>query len=198
MTTTPADPGAIVQMDGLPCACRFRTVEGAIRHGSETGELIDPDTPIRECDLHKALQERVTELEVFTGHLRASRDHAVQANEAEAARVAELAEVLEDCAELVNLWASKAGCQTEDAALKSDAEDFGSLSALRRARTVLAATPAEALERARGEDYAAGLEAAVKRVAAMGPGQPTGGGDWDEWSLEDIIEAIRALGKEGT
>jgi hypothetical protein len=71
MTTTPADkpddasavdPGAIVQMDGIPCECRFRTVEGAIRHGSETGELVDPDVPIQECDLHKALRERVAEL----------------------------------------------------------------------------------------------------------------------------------------
>jgi hypothetical protein len=73
MTTTPADKpdeasaverDAIVQMDGVPCVCRFRTVEGAIRHGSETGVLVDPDDPIRECDLHKALRTRVTELEV--------------------------------------------------------------------------------------------------------------------------------------
>lgn len=68
-----------------------------------------------------------------------------------------------------------------------------------RIRTVLAATPAEVIERAkavRAEGYAAGLEAAAKCVETMGPGQPTGGGDWDEWSLEDITEAIRALGKE--
>jgi len=69
---TPADkpdqasvvkPGAIVQMDGVPCGCLFRTFEGAVRHGSETGEPVDPDEPIRECDLHKALRARVAELE---------------------------------------------------------------------------------------------------------------------------------------
>ena len=49
------DPAAI---DSLTCACRFRTVEGAIKLGSETGELVDPDVPIHECDLHKALRER--------------------------------------------------------------------------------------------------------------------------------------------
>jgi len=51
--TTPADPGAI---DGLPCECRFYSIEGAIRAGSETDELVDPDEPIRECALHKALR----------------------------------------------------------------------------------------------------------------------------------------------
>lgn len=60
MTPTPADPGVI---DGLPCACRFHSVESAIRQGSETGVLFDPDDPIRECALHEALRERVAELE---------------------------------------------------------------------------------------------------------------------------------------
>ena len=52
-----------IAIDGLPCACRFRGVEGAIRQGSETGVLVDPDEPIRECALHTALRERVAELE---------------------------------------------------------------------------------------------------------------------------------------
>ncbi len=52
-----------VAIDGLPCACRFRGVEGAIRQGSETGVLVDPDEPIRECALHTALRVRVAELE---------------------------------------------------------------------------------------------------------------------------------------
>ena len=53
--------------DGLPCVCRFRSVEGAIKQGRETGVLVDPDEPIQECDLHKALRERVEELK---GELR--------------------------------------------------------------------------------------------------------------------------------
>ncbi len=67
-------------------------------------------------------------------NLRIQRTIAVEALEK---RVAKLEEMLEECAELINLWASKAGCQTEDAALKSDAEDFGSLSILTRISTVL-------------------------------------------------------------
>lgn len=51
-----------IAVDGLPCACRFHGVEGSIRVGNETGELIDPDDPIQECALHKALRAREVEL----------------------------------------------------------------------------------------------------------------------------------------
>jgi len=50
---------ARIRVEGLPCICRFRSGDGAIRHGFETGVLVDPDEPIEECDLHKALRERV-------------------------------------------------------------------------------------------------------------------------------------------
>ena len=82
-------------IDGLPCACRFRGVEGAIKRGTETGVLVDPDEPVRECALHKALRERVAELEDFTGNLRASRDHADQKTEAAERRIAALETTLE-------------------------------------------------------------------------------------------------------
>jgi hypothetical protein len=41
--------------DGLPCVCRFG--------GQTTDGRFDADMPIQECDLHKALRERVVELE---------------------------------------------------------------------------------------------------------------------------------------
>lgn len=48
-----------------------------------------------------------------------------------------LLEALQECAEALNLLASRAGIQTEDAAPRSDAEDFGALSALRSARSAI-------------------------------------------------------------
>ena len=57
-------------------------------------------------------------------------------------------EVLEDSGELLNLFASKLGCQTEDAPLKSDAEDYGSLDLLRRIREVISELSEE-----QGEEY---------------------------------------------
>ncbi len=69
------------------CVCLFYTVEEAIRVGSETGELVDPDEPIHECDLHKALRERVAEM--LDGEMKLSR--RVEVAEA---RVAELDQAL--------------------------------------------------------------------------------------------------------
>src|SRR6187551_231105 len=57
--------------------------------------------------------------------------------ESQQGEVDKIKEVLEQCAEVLNLLASRAGICTEDAALKCDAEDFGALSALRAAREVL-------------------------------------------------------------
>ena len=87
-----ADPAEI---GGLPCACRFHGVEGAIRHGSEKGELVDPDEPIHECDLHKALRERVA---LNAAEIRTLRNAGVAATdraEASEAHAAELAKALE-------------------------------------------------------------------------------------------------------
>ena len=76
--------------------------------------------------------------------------------------------------------------------------------AIETARTVLAATPAKALERARAvesKNYAAGLEAAAKwheKCAAKAEHKAKGSGvlvqkmSWHNWSAK----AIRALGKE--
>ncbi len=90
-----------------------------------------------------ALRARVAELEVFTGHLRASRDHAVQANEAAEACVAELAGAL---GVITDAYVS----------FSQDVEKNGGYGLCNRegskevitARTVLAAMPAEALARA--------------------------------------------------
>jgi len=56
-------------------------------HNPGQGCIITRAATQAAADKIEALRERVTELEVFTGHLRASRDHAVQANEAAEARV---------------------------------------------------------------------------------------------------------------
>jgi len=37
------------------------------------------------------------------------------------------------------------------------------------------------------------LEKAVEFINNMPPGKPTGGGDFDEWSLDEIAEQVRAL-----
>ncbi len=133
---TSADPGKIVQMDGLPCACRFLGVEAAIRQGSETGVLVDPDDPIRECALHKALRARVVELAgALDGLLDAVKAHN-EANE----RV------------MVDPHSTE------------------------HARTVLAATPAKALERAKIINYITGVG--------------------DKY-LKELIAKLDALGKEG-
>ena len=49
----------------------------------------------------------------------------------------DLMEVLEDCAESLNFWLSKAGCPTEDSAPKSDADSCGGIATLVQARNVL-------------------------------------------------------------
>lgn len=66
-----ADPA----LGGLTCACRFQSVESAIRQGSETGELVDPDVPVHECDLHKALRERVFIADTEVTRLQAANAH---------------------------------------------------------------------------------------------------------------------------
>ena len=72
---------------GVPCVCRFRTFEGDVRHGSETGELVDPDVPIRECALHKALREHVAELaEHLDKTVSVAADAITRAEAAEAER----------------------------------------------------------------------------------------------------------------
>ena len=75
---TPADPAAI-DLDVI--RRRYCTGDsfqgGSICVGDISGLIAAVE----------ALRARVAELEVFTGHLRASRDHAVQANEAAEARV---------------------------------------------------------------------------------------------------------------
>ena len=63
-------------------------------HNPGQGCIITRAATQAAADKIEALRERVTELEVFTGHLRASRDHAVQANEAAEAREVELAGAL--------------------------------------------------------------------------------------------------------
>ena len=150
--TTPVDPGAI---DGLPCECRFYSIEGAIRAGSETDELVDPDEPIRECALHKALRERVAELEsqVADGVRRSLNCQEWQARaEAAEARAVELAEALEDLLQ----WHRNEGSETD--------EPPGAW--LKRAYTTLSATPAKALERARGfEQLARGAISDLRRYA---------------------------------
>jgi len=38
-----------------------------------------------------------------------------------------------------------------------------------------------------------GVEVAATHVEGLPAGHPTGGGDFDEWTLDEIAEAIRAL-----
>ena len=52
----------------------------------------------------------------------------------------DLLEALKDCAENLNFWLSKAGCPTEDAAPKSDADSYGGIAALVQARAAIAKT----------------------------------------------------------
>jgi hypothetical protein len=51
---------------------------------------------------------------------------------------------------------------------------------------------AQALATARAEGVKEGMEKAAGIVDRMAPGVPTGGGDYDEWSLDDVAENIRA------
>ena len=170
--TTPADPGAI---DGLPCECRFYSIEGAIRAGSETDELVDPDEPIRECALHKALRERVAELEpqVADGVRRSLNCQEWQARaEAAEARVVELAGALEEWGRPANNRDSK-WWQTWEA----------------RRRAVLSATPAKALERARAVEEVVKWAGELRREL----------GTYRTHAYENIEKALAkldALGKE--
>ena len=52
-------------------------------------------------------------------------------------KLEEAIEIIESSAELLNLFASKIGVCTEDAALRSDAEDFGSLRVIRCEKSLL-------------------------------------------------------------
>lgn len=49
----------------------------------------------------------------------------------------ELLEALQDACECLEILASKLGCQTQSAALKSDAESFGALEILDRSRDII-------------------------------------------------------------
>lgn len=78
----------------------------------------------------------------FDALQKIKREVAIHSSKAGAAftqpEIERLQEALQQCAEVLNLLASRAGIQTEDAALKSDAsDDFGALSALRAAREAL-------------------------------------------------------------
>ena len=138
MTTTPADPGAI---DGLPCTCRFHSVESAIRQGSETGVRVDPDDPIRECDLHKAQREDVAKWKKETWKIQRKFSEAMDRTEAAEARVAALAGALEK--------ATRALQETADWLADEPEPRMGTVQGIwndaKAARTVLAATPADAL-----------------------------------------------------
>lgn len=137
-----AEAGAAAT-DGLPCACRFRTVEQAVRHGSTTGDLVDPDVPIRECALHKDLRERISAL----GEDSARRIRRAQAAEAQ---VVELAGALSEILDAHWPW-------VED----QDHED----PICAKARTALAAVPADALERAKARDAVVNW---ARRIASIG------------------------------
>ena len=170
MTTTPADP-AVIDLDVI--RRRYCTGDsfqgGSICVGDISGLIAAVE----------ALRARVAELEVFTGHLRASRDHAVQANEAAEAREVELAGAL---SELLDAhWPL-----VED----SDHED----PVCAKARKILAGTSAEVLERARArgavlkaarffmEDGIAEDSPDLNRVA------------WQ--ALDEALAKLDALGKE--
>ena len=214
-----------IATDGLPCVCRFHSVESATRQGSETGVLVDPHDPIRECDVHKALRERVAELEATVGHIREANEHwhtrvsslktEVEAGEqmhrawhdralAAEARGVELAGALERAKEAMDTWVCMFAPELCDAAhveqAKARIRGVGTLAYIaeinKKVIDAMIATPAEALERARGEDYAAGLEAAAKwhdsRVQKI---HPSNDGPTRTCHVESA-KAIRALGKE--
>ena len=100
-------------------------------HGVQTFTL-DYSGAKKECQWYK---DRLDEcFKSFASQQQPSREKII--------------EVLEDSGELLNLFASKLGCQTEDAPLKSDAEDYGSLDLLRRIREVISELSEE-----QGEEY---------------------------------------------
>lgn len=185
---TPAGPAAI---DKLKAKIK-RDGEG--QFGPST---IDVE---QVCELYEiaveALQDTCAGLEIDLRNSGHDNDDLRLGKEAAEAREVALAGVLEDCAELVNLWASKAGCGTEDAALKSDAEDFGSLSALRRARTVLAATPEDVMERARTLKEVAGYARHAQYCDLVRLATSEDGKDKAPQGIECTCGLRNALGKE--
>ena len=82
----------------------------------------------------------------------------------------------------------------------ADSTGQGCAKQVENARAVLASTPAEALARAKGEDYAAGLEAAAKwhddLVTFMEDGPPDDSTEAAAKRHRKCAKAIRALGKE--
>ena len=82
----------------------------------------------------------------------------------------------------------------------ADSTGQGCAKQVENARAVLASTPAEALARAKGEDYAAGLEAAAKwhddLVTFMEDGPPADSTEAIAKLHQKCAKAIRALGKE--
>ncbi len=149
MSIIPADPGAT---DGLSCVCRFHSVESAKRQGSETGVLVDPDEPIQECDLHKALRERVAELEGVLKTEEVLTDEYVSRTEAAEAQMAALAGALKVTGKLAQVavaFLATGFGYTEDKFLAQDA-----LAEYKKIKVVLAATPEQALERARAVEEA--------------------------------------------
>ena len=176
-----------IAIDGLPCACRFRGVEGAIRHGSETGVLVDPDDPIRECALHTALRERVAELKKDLAEEESDAEHYLRLAivdpgaidqiswkdraEAEAARVVELAGAL---SELLR-WHRNDGDDTDE----PPGEFLG------KACATLSATPAEAIERARAAEVVIVKARRLMNASSSGPFR----GD----ARRDLGTALKAL-----
>ena len=192
MTTTPADPAAI---DLEELQARRKPFDGQLSV-ADTDRLIAAVEALRARikiikgnleseaffwkEQAEAAEARVAELEVFTGHLRASRDHAVQANEAAEARVAELAGALEPLIDDDECRLDHSGfCQTHTNEL-----DDGRC-AMAVANTVLAATPAEALERARAKD------AVITEYRKY-----VDGGYYGSAALDAALMALDALGKE--
>ncbi len=188
-----------VPIGGLTCACRFRGVEGAIRHGSDTGELVDPDEPIHECALHAALRKRVaaTQLEVeqchakstcccgsymkqhsaYDGHTPVAMydyafDRANTRAEAAEAREADLAGVLEVCRVLNHSHKEREHC-----------------ALCRRIKTVLAATPAEALERVKAW---AECER-ICRIEKKGVKEGIHHSRCTWWALVDVLDKLDVL-----
>ena len=52
-----------------------------------------------------------------------------------------------------------------------------------------------ALDTVRREAEARVREECAQAVIDMGPGHPTGAGDYDDWSIQDVAAAIRAGGE---
>ncbi|KKL63705.1 hypothetical protein LCGC14_2172440, partial [marine sediment metagenome] len=180
----------------------------------------------------EAAEARVVELEdklvverAMVAMHKAAEDRAVHFSEAAEARVVELAGALERAKEAMDTWVCMFAPELCDAAhveqAKARIRGVGTLAYIaeinKKVIDAMIATPAEALERARGEDYAAGLEAAAivadqhrgsAAKARLAKDQPLGRIDDDGLVVEiraeergediaaEIIAKLDALGKE--